>query len=150
MTELLELFEKHHVLYVVVGGYAVNFYGYVRTTQDIDLLVFPSPGNARQVMRALTDFGFGSAGIPESCFAQPGTAVHLGQEPNRVDLLTRLSGVECEDVFADARRVRLGGLEVNMISLDHLIRAKQSSNRVRDRADADELIRTRAKTRSGG
>jgi len=149
MTELLELFEKHRVLYVVVGGYAVNFYGYVRTTQDIDLLVFPSPENARQVMRALTDFGFGAAGIPESCFAQPGTAVHLGREPNRVDLLTRLSGVECEEVFADACRVRLGTLEVNMISLDHLIRAKQSSDRVRDRADADELMRTRAKTRSG-
>ncbi len=72
MKELLRLFDKHRVEYVLVDGYAVNYYGYVRTTQDIDLLVFPEPNNAERVLAALTDFGFGSAGIPESLFKQEG------------------------------------------------------------------------------
>ncbi len=68
MRDLLRLFGQHDVEYVMVGGFAVNFYGYVRATQDIDLLVFPSPENARRVMAALSDFGFGSAGISATLF----------------------------------------------------------------------------------
>jgi predicted nucleotidyltransferase len=38
MVEFLGLLDKHGVEFVLVGGHAVNYYGYVRTTQDIDLL----------------------------------------------------------------------------------------------------------------
>ena len=53
MKDLLRLFDEHEVEYVLVGGFAVNYYGYVRTTQDIDLLVFPAPENARRIKTAL-------------------------------------------------------------------------------------------------
>jgi len=53
MKELLGLFQTHRVEYVLVGGFAVNYYGYVRTTQDIDFLVFPSPENAERIMRVM-------------------------------------------------------------------------------------------------
>ena len=49
MWDLLELFDKHGVMYMLVGGHAVNYYGYVRTTQDIDILVYPSVKNAHTV-----------------------------------------------------------------------------------------------------
>ncbi|MCP4896588.1 MAG: hypothetical protein GY906_06385 [bacterium] len=141
MRELLQLFEKNDVEYVLVGGFAVNYYGYVRTTQDIDFLILPSAENAQRLMQALSDFGFGGAGIPIDCFEQPGSAVHLGVEPNRIDLLTKLKGVSCSTVFAGARRVEIEGTQLNIISLEHLVEAKQNSNRPRDLADADELLR---------
>ncbi len=141
MRELLRLFEKHGVEYVLVGGFAVNYYGCVRTTQDIDFLIFPSPDNALRIMQALNDFGFGSAGIPQECFERPGSAVHLGAEPNRIDLLTKLKGVSNSAVFAAAQSIEFAGVSVNIISFEHLLEAKRSSDRPRDLADADELLK---------
>ena len=141
MRELLRLFEEHGVEYVLVGGFAVNYYGYVRATQDIDFLVYPSRENSQRTLQALSGFGFGAAGIPQDCFEHAGTAVHLGTEPNRIDLLTKLKGVSNSSIFAGARRVEMAGVSVNLISLEHLVEAKRNSDRARDIADADELLK---------
>ena len=141
MKDLLRLFDEHDVEYVLVGGFAVNYYGYVRTTQDINLLVFPSPDNSGRIMAALADFGFGSAGIPQSLFEQEGGAVHLGTEPNRIDLLTSLRGVMNQAVFEAAQQIELEGVAVKIISLRHLVEAKRNSDRARDRADVEELLK---------
>mgnify|MGYP001381804718 CR=1 FL=1 len=142
MVDLLEIFERIGVQYVLVGGYAVNYYGYIRTTQDIDLLVYPSTENARKVMISLTEFGFGEAGIPQAYFEKTGSAVHLGVEPNRIDLLTHLKDVANDQIFTNMKRVELEGVPVNIISLPDLIESKRRSDRPRDRADAEELERT--------
>jgi predicted nucleotidyltransferase len=141
MKELLRLFENHGVRYVLVGGHAVNFYGYVRTTQDMDLLVSPEPANADRVMNALREFGFGGAGIPRELFERDHGAVHLGVEPNRIDILTSLKGVSTSEIFQGSSVVEIDGLGVRIISLDDLVRVKRSSDRPRDQADADELSR---------
>ena len=139
MKELIEAFENHGVQYVLVGGYAVNYYGYVRSTQDIDFLVMPSPENAQNLMKALSEFGFGDAGIPQEYFEREGTAVHLGVEPNRIDLLTHLKGVSNETVFKNRQRVELSGVLLNIIAYSDLLAAKRNSERSRDLADVDEL-----------
>ena len=141
MRDLLELFETHGVRYMLIGGFAVNFYGYMRTTQDIDLLVYPSPENAEAMMMALAEFGFGGAGIPRDSFEKEGTAIHLGVEPNRIDLLTYLKGVDNDRLFSNMRRGAIEDVEVNIISREDLIAAKKHSDRPRDRADVEELIR---------
>jgi predicted nucleotidyltransferase len=139
MRDLLSLFHRHGVQYVLVGGHAVNFYGYVRTTQDIDLLVFPSTENAQRIMKAIAEFGFGGAGIPQKLFEREAGAVHIGTEPNRIDLLTSLKGVSNEKIFAGSQSVDMDGVLVSIISLDDLLQVKRSSDRPRDLADADEL-----------
>lgn len=142
MQDLLSFFERHRVQYVLVGGHAVNYYGYVRATQDIDLLVYPSAENAARTMAALSEFGFGSAGIPQAYFERPGSVIHLGVEPNRIDLLTSLKGIDNDRIFANTGRVEFEGTPVNIISLQDLLEAKRKSDRPRDRADAEELLRT--------
>lgn len=139
MRGLVEIFERRNVEYVVVGGYAVNYHGYSRSTQDFDLLLFPSAENATRIMDALEEFGFGEAGIPKEYFERAGSAIHLGVEPNRIDLLTRLEGVSNEQIFANATRGALLSLTMNLISLTDLIEVKQRSSRPRDLADAAEL-----------
>ncbi len=42
MKDLINIFERNNVKYIVVGGFAVIAYGYMRTTQDIDFLIYPS------------------------------------------------------------------------------------------------------------
>jgi len=142
MKDLIRLFEKYGVRYVLVGGFAVNYYGYVRTTQDIDFLIYPSPENAPRIMLALTDLGFGKAGIPVEYFAREGSAIHLGVEPNRIDLLTCLKGVANDTIFANMERIQLEDISLNIIALQDLLAAKHQSGRSRDRADADELEKT--------
>jgi predicted nucleotidyltransferase len=142
MKELVELFVKHGVDYVLVGGFAVNLYGYVRMTQDIDFLIYPSAENALRTMKALDEFGFGGAGIPREYFEKPGSAIHLGVEPNRIDLLTHLKGVSNDDIFANRQEAVLEGTRLYVIALDDLLKAKRQSERPRDLADADELAKT--------
>lgn len=139
MKDLVKLFHKYQVQYCLVGGYAVNYYGYVRTTQDIDFLIFPSKENAVKLMDVLTEFGFGKAGIPHAYFELPGSAVHLGVEPNRIDLLTHLVGISNEQIFSNCQPVQFEGIKVNIISFKDLVQAKKSSERLRDQADGEEL-----------
>lgn len=139
MKDLIELFKKNNVSYVLVGGFAVNYYGYIRTTQDIDFLVYPSKKNAERVMKALNEFGFGEAGIPKEFFEKGGSAVHLGVEPNRIDLLTHLKGISNDQIFQSMENITIENVRVNIIGIKELIMAKQSSDRPRDQADADEL-----------
>lgn len=139
MRDLLELFVKHSVEYALVGGFAVNFYGYVRTTQDIDFLLFPSADNADRVMAALTEFGFGNAGIPPEYFTLEGTAIHIGVEPNRIDFLTKLKGISNNEIFSHIQRVTFEGIELKIISKTDLLKSKKASERLKDLADAEEL-----------
>jgi len=141
MKRLLDLFGRFGVRYTLVGGHAVNYYGYVRTTQDMDLLVLPTTENADRVMDALSAFGFGEAGIPRELFERDKGAVHLGVEPNRIDILTSLKGVDNTTIFEGAQTVEIDGVAVRIISLEDLLRVKRSSDRPRDLADADELAK---------
>ena len=139
VRELLRLLVKHRVEFLICGGHAVAFHGYVRMTMDVDILVRPSAANSRRVMAALEDFGFGEAGIPETAFRQAGTAVSLGAQPNQVDLLTSMSSQDIDQVFAHAVWGSLGDERVPFVSLRDLLRAKREAARPKDRIDVAEL-----------
>jgi len=48
---------KNNVRYIVVGGYAVNFHGYRRTTGDIDLWIKPDNGeNKKAILKSLKNY----------------------------------------------------------------------------------------------
>ena len=53
-------------------------------------------------MRALSEFGFGALGIQVADLCSPGMVVQLGVAPNRIDLLTAISGVSFEEAWATA------------------------------------------------
>ena len=143
MKELIELMDRHEVKYALIGGFAVNYYGYVRTTQDIDFLIYPSEDNAANMMSTLIEFGFGEAGIPQEYFAREGTAIHIGVEPNRIDFLTHLQGISNDTVFADLVDVVIEDIKMKMISYKDLIKVKKASGRLKDLADAEELEKAR-------
>ncbi|MCP4221209.1 MAG: hypothetical protein GY765_41670 [bacterium] len=141
MKDLIEIMERHEVEYVLVGGFAVNFYGYIRTTRDVDILVNPSIENARKMVNALEEFGFGSGGVPTGYFETEGTAIHLGVEPNRIVLPTNLRGISNKEIFQRKERVKFENVLLNIISLEDLLACKKKSDRLKDLADADELER---------
>jgi hypothetical protein len=139
MLDFIGLLNKYRVKHVLVGGFAVIFYGYIRTTQDIDFLVFPSKDNARKLLKALKEFGFGGTGFTQDIFTKKGTAIHLGAEPNRIDILTSLKGVSNRSIFSNKKRIQYKGISLNIISHKDLIESKKHSTRHKDLADADML-----------
>lgn len=145
MKDLVNLFHKYKVKYALVGGFAVNFYGYVRTTLDIDFLLYPSEENATKILSALQEFGFGAKEISKKFFKEPGNVLHLGVEPNRIDLLTHVVGLSNDEIFSNLQKIEIAKIKINIISIDDLIKIKQSSNRLRDKADAEELEKIRSK-----
>ena len=138
--DFITLLFKHDVAFLVCGGHAVGFHGYPRLTMDFDLLIKPTKENAAKTMLALNEFGFGKAGIPETAFLQPGTAVTLGVQPNQIDLLTSVGKtLETKDVFENAVFGRLEELDVLYISKQDLLTAKKAAGRAKDLADVEEL-----------
>jgi hypothetical protein len=139
LNEFVALLLSEKVEFVVVGGHAVAFHGHPRYTGDIDFLVRPVPANAQNVLVALRKFGFGSLGLSLDDFTSEGQIVQLGLPPNRIDLLTSISGVSFETVWESRILGQLGGHEVPFIGFDALITNKTASDRAKDRADIEVL-----------
>jgi hypothetical protein len=123
----------------VVGGYAVAFYGYPRYTKDLDVWIEMSEENARRMVKALDQFGFGSLGLTVEDFLTPDQIIQLGYPPNRIDILTTLPGVEFSDCYPFRTVVDVEGLPVNFIDLDNLKQTKRASGRFQDLADLEHL-----------
>ena len=97
--DLLELFNARGVNCIIVGGYALAFHGAPRTTGDIDLFVGTAPDNAKRVLEALDEFGFGSVGLTRRDFETPDQVIQLGVPPVRVDIVTSLTGVSWDEAY---------------------------------------------------
>lgn len=147
LQEFIRLLLQHKVEFLVCGGHAVAFHGHPRLTMDLDLLIKPTPANARRLMAALKDFGFGDAGIPQAGFTKHGTAVTLGAQPNQIDLLTPTGRTDDKALFANAVPGEIDGILVRYIALVDLIKAKREAGRPKDLADLDELARLNAEER---
>jgi len=104
--EFTRLLNENNVKYLVVGGYAVNLYGYPRYTKDIDFWVWMSEANAENLEKTLKDFGFGSLGFIRGDFLDPENVVHIGREPNRIDIIMELRGLDFEQCFERKRIVK--------------------------------------------
>ncbi len=139
LREFIGLLNSHRVEYLVVGGYALAFHGVPRYTGDIDILVRCSADNASRIERCLADFGFASLGLAASDFLESGRVVQLGLPPNRIDLLTSISGVEFDEAWAGRVPAEIDGVPVSFIGRAAFLKNKRAAGRAQDRADLDRL-----------
>lgn len=139
LSEFVRLLNSHGVEYLVVGGHAVAFHGHPRLTGDIDFFFRPTPENAGRLLVVLSDFGFGNLGLSEEDLVAPERVIQLGRPPNRIDLLTSISGVSFEEAWATREAGALGEHQVNYLGWDALIRNKIASDRDKDRLDVKKL-----------
>jgi hypothetical protein len=86
--------------YLIVGGYAVAIHAQPRATKDLDIFIGTDRANGAAVWRALAKFGAPIGDIPPDEMAEPGTFFTWGNPPFRVDIITRISGVEFDDAWS--------------------------------------------------
>ncbi len=137
--EFLQLLNSHQVEYLLVGGYAVGYYGYPRATVDMDVWIAISPDNAAKTVGVLREFGFDVPELSDSLFLQENKVIRMGVPPVLLEVLTTISGVDFATCYAQRTVDVIDGVEINLISLEHLKQNKQASGRHKDLNDLENL-----------
>ncbi len=138
-SELLRLLNDHEVKYLVLGGYAVAYHGYPRTTGDLDLWIEQTEENADRVVGALRAFGFDVPELEAALFLDEDRIVRMGHPPLRVEILTSASGVAFGDCYEERIVETLGGAQADIIGLQCLKANKRASGRHKDLDDLENL-----------
>ena len=134
--DILSAFIAEKVEFLVVGGYAMAFHGYVRATGDIDLWIRVSDENAEKVWRALQTFGAPLFDLNIKDLKIPGMVFQIGMVPSRIDIITQIEGVEFEEAWNEHKTVEIEKLQIPVIGKIQLLINKQSTGRTKDRNDA--------------
>lgn len=138
-SEFVALLARHDVRYMIVGGYALAAHGLPRATGDLDAWIWTDSANADRLLVALDVFGFGGIGIGHDDLTSDDCVVQLGYPPYRIDLLTRISGVDFDVAWTRHLEVVLGGVVVPFIGREDLIANKRATGRPQDVADVLRL-----------
>lgn len=157
LRELLTRLVEAEVRFVLVGGLAVNAWGYLRATRDVDFVPDPDPENLARLDSLLRDLGGRVdvdgrllAGSAISTFLRTGDRTLVATELGQVDVLQGLPQVLPFAALEEkAEDVDLDGLVVRVCSLEHLIQMKRSSERARDREDLAALEAVQEEGRKG-
>lgn len=115
------------------------FHGHPRYTKDLEVWINPTAVNARRLLAALEDFGFGQLELQVEDFLEPDQVIQLGYPPLRIDLLTTVSGLRFDDCYPNRQVVEIDGVDVPFIGLDDLKANKKASGRYQDLADLENL-----------
>ena len=137
--EFLKLLDAKKVEYLLIGGYAVGYHGYVRATADMDVWIAAKPDNASRVISALREFGFDVSILSEELLLTPDNILRMGVPPFRLEVLNSISGVSFEECFAERVVDIIDDVEVPIISLRHLKANKKASGRLKDLTDLEHL-----------
>ncbi len=136
--DIIELFNKHNVKYLIAGAYAMSKVGYSRSTYDIDLWIDKTKKNAINIFNALDEFGVPFKIEPDD-FLAPNSVLQIGIEPNRIDILTDVDGLIFEDAWNNKLVVEFDNIKAFSLEINDIIKNKEASNRPKDRLDLVQL-----------
>jgi len=136
--ELLGCLNVFEVRYLVVGGHAVAYHGYLRAMKDLDLFIGASLENAGRVVTALRSLRFNGADLAAEKFSQPNKQIPLGGYYH-TELLTSLPGVDFDPAYSRRVSTYEGGTPIPVISLSDLLQQKRTTARPQDLADIEAL-----------
>ncbi|MCF6285567.1 MAG: nucleotidyltransferase [Candidatus Hydrogenedentes bacterium] len=130
---------SNEVRYMLIGGIAVGYYGYLRTTGDIDLWVDNSSENGEAVAAVLTAFGISLSEDFTNTFQEAGKVFRMGCPPMRIEIITGISGVKFNDCYPRRKRVEFDDIDIDIIDLEDLKVNKKASGRTNDIDDLAHL-----------
>jgi len=136
--DIIELFNKYEVKYLIAGAYAMSKVGYSRSTYDIDLWIEKTEANALRVFKALDEFGIPFQ-IDPNDFLTPNSVLQIGIEPNRIDILTDIDGLTFEEAWKNKELAVFDEYHAYTLEINDLIKNKEASNRPKDKIDLAQL-----------
>jgi predicted nucleotidyltransferase len=143
--KLLVKLTDSEVLFVVVGGIAVALNGYVRLTEDVDILVESSEDNIKRLLGCLSEFGEGFASelSVEDFSDDEAGAIRVVEatEDCQIDIFTTMSGMRFQNLMQSAEETEVKERRIRYASKQDLIQLKSGSVREKDQIDVIALTR---------
>lgn len=137
--DFLRLLSENEVQYLLIGGYAVGYYGYPRATHDMDIWIAVDPVNAEKMVDVMIGFGFEEGALTSELFLRGDGVVRLGVPPMRLEILMNASGVKFEDCYDRGVDDDIDGVAVRIIYLKDLLANKTAAGRHKDLDDVSNL-----------
>src|SRR5690606_3509293 len=142
--QMLFALKANDVRFMLIGGYAVIYHGYARTTNDMDIWIDTGRDNQLKLANAFRDFGIEEEGIAEFKkldFTAPQQLFSTGTAPRTIEFLTIVSNVNFDEAYEQAEHLKIGEVYIPVIHYNQLILSKITSDRLKDKADVEELQR---------
>lgn len=135
--DIIKIFNKHDVEYILVGGYAVILHGYVRTTGDLDLWLQRTSDNYKKFIKASAEFGLPTSQLTEEkfLFSDDIDVFSFGRPPNALDIMVEVKGMDFKTCYELSEMYETDDTEVRLITYKHLLSAKKASGRPKDLVD---------------
>ena len=140
-ADFLISLERFNVRYILVGGYAVIYHGYNRTTGDLDIWVEPTSDNYILLTKAFADFGMSLFDVTMEKFLNLSEfdVFTFGRPPVCIEILTAVKGLSFEATYTHSELVKYDDVQVRMIDIRDLITTKRAVNRPKDLDDLQHL-----------
>jgi predicted nucleotidyltransferase len=148
-TVIIQLIESK-VEFLLIGGYAVNYYGYGRYTGDIDFWIKPDNKNKLLLTNAFIKLGRNTDDIEKISqldFTKP-QIFFMGEEPLRIDFLTKVNIVNFDEAWQKRKEWPLDAYKVPIVNYEHLILTKIATGRTKDKLDIEELQKINGSNKS--
>ena len=123
--KLLAKLVRAEVKFIIVGGVAVALNGFVRTTEDIDILIEASAENVTRLLDELRNFGEGHARelSPADLSDSEGAIRIIEDFP--LDVFTMMRGKRYADLVGSTKTTRIDDVEVRYLNSEALICAQE-------------------------
>ena len=143
--ELLILLVEHKVDFMLIGGYSVIYYGYNRGTGDLDLWLMPNNQNKIKLLKALRIFGIKPLDLNklEKIDFTETNMFFIGEAPEKIDFLTHVQNVVWDEAIKNVRYLPFKNIQVPVVGYHDLLLMKMASDRLKDKADVEELQKIR-------
>ncbi len=133
--EFLQCLVARRVRFIVVGAHALGALARPRYTGDLDVLVEPTAANARRVIAALRDFGFEPPASYLKELTRPDRMTHYGVAPQRIDVMTSITGVTFREAWRGRTERTVAGLPLAFLGEAEFVKNKRASGRPKDLVD---------------
>ena len=137
--DMLRVLSDASVDFLVVGAHARSIHGTPRATGDLDIFLRRSAENARKTLVALRQFGAPLEDLGESDLLEPEMVFQIGIAPNRIDLLTDLTGISFDEAWAGKILATFDNLPIPVIGREAYLKNKRATGRLKDLADVEDV-----------
>jgi predicted nucleotidyltransferase len=139
--KLLAALAREGIDFAVAGGVAISLNGFIRATDDVDIIVHEAPANIEKLLQCLRGWGEGFAReLSVADFVPQEGSIRLVEE-FELDIFTRMKGKSLDDFRPRLRSVPLGGVEIRYLGPEDLILLKKDSWREKDKVDVAAMRR---------
>ncbi len=132
---------KAEVKYVLIGGYSVIYYGFSRTTGDLDIFVEVSKENYLKLTKTFFDFGLSLFDMNEENFLKNNQieVFSFGRPPVSIDVIKKITGISFEEVYTNSIETVFEEIPMRIIHIKDLKKNKSSTGRAKDINDLENL-----------